>query len=164
MLIKKISIALLLMTTALTMQALSIGAQAAYRTDVGYPGLGMNYRLNLGTHIRLQATTNYYFKNSDGVHRLDVGLDAHWTFSAGKHLDIYPVVGYVLRDWFSKERYTIGTEEYTEKNIDWDSGPTVGAGIDYNCNYHWLINAEVKRQLISGAQEMTFSVGAFYRF
>lgn len=141
---------------------LSIGAHVVYRSDISSPGLGLNYRYQFSWHFRANMSSNYYFKH-DGAHRLDTNVDANIVFNVGR-ANVYPIVGLASRLWFSKDKYTVATVEYEEKNTEWELGANLGCGVEYSIDYHWWLTTEVKYQPVSHAGAMFFSLGAAYRF
>ena len=166
---KKIILILVMATAMLMAHAESgewnVGGQVVYGTKAETAGIGLHVKKCLTDALRLNLSSNYYFKHS-GVTAFDVNLEGNYLFNVGEKVRVYPLAGVCVGIWHadginvSNGEISIGVDSQTESK----GGGNLGGGIDYLLTDHFGLNAEVKYQIISHASQVVFGIGASYRF
>lgn len=160
----------------------AVGLNVSYGTEIKNFGVGVKGQYNFTDAIRGEASFDYFFKK-DGLSMWDVNINAHYLFSLGDKLKVYPLVGVSFTNW--KGDYSVGwyiddDSEWTgwmkEEGIETEGelasgsvseskfGVNFGGGIQYNLTKNLVLNAEAKYQLISDFDQGVFSVGVAYKF
>lgn len=143
----------------------NVGGQVVYGTKAETAGIGLHVKKCLTDALRLNLSSNYYFKHS-GVTAFDVNLEGNYLFGVGEKVRVYPLAGVVLGIWHadgvnvSYGGMNFGVDGQTNTKF----GANLGGGVDYLVSEHLGLNAEVKYQIISHASQVVFGIGASYRF
>jgi outer membrane protein X len=166
---KKIILIIVMAAAALMANAESgewnVGGQVVYGTKAETAGIGLHVKNCLTDAIRLNLSSNYYFKHA-GVNAFDVNLEANYLVNVGEKVRLYPLAGVCVGIWHadgidvSYGGMHFGVDGQTESKF----GGNLGGGIDYLVSEHFGLNAEVKYQIISHASQVVFGIGASYRF
>ena len=166
---KKILLLFVMATAMLLANAKSgewaVGGQVVYGTEAETAGIGLHVKNCLTDAFRVSLSSNYYFKHS-GVRAFDVNLEANYLFSVGEKVRLYPLAGVVLGIWHADGvNVSYGGMDFgVDGQTDSKFGANLGGGIDYLLSDHLSLNAEVKYQIISHADQVVFGIGASYRF
>ena len=166
---KKIFLVLMMAATMRVAYAESgewaVGGQVVYGSKAETAGIGPHVKYCLTDALRANLSGNYYFKHS-GVSAFDVNLEANYLFNVGEKVRLYPLAGVCLGIWHADGVNVSygGMELGVDGSTDSKFGCNLGGGIDYLIGDHWGLNAEVKYQIISHADQVVFGIGASYRF
>lgn len=161
-----------------------VGLNLNYGTEISNVGLGAKYQYGITDAIRLEGSFDYFFKK-DGASLWDINVNAHYLFPFANKFAAYPLVGLTYAnckistdgssDAFSsseiQDMIDAGIIESASDLIGESSsmsegrfGANLGAGIQYDVNDTWVINFEVKYQLISDFNQAVFGIGVAYKF
>jgi outer membrane protein X len=167
---KKILLLFVMATAMLMANAESgeweVGGQVVYGTEAETAGIGLHVKNCLTDAFRVTLSSNYYFKHS-GVSAFDVNLEGNYLFNVGEKVRVYPLAGVCLGIWHADDIDVMsygGQGVHVDGQTDSKFGANLGGGIDYLLSDHLSLNAEVKYQIISHADQVVFGIGASYRF
>lgn len=147
----------------------AVGVNLSYPSDLKSPGIGVKAWYGFTDAIRAQASFDYFLKK-DGVSAWDLNLDAHYLFSVGEQLKVYPLAG--LSYLHSKVSVDIPTMTVPGTKIeggnvsasDGNFGVNLGGGVQYDLTETLALNGELKYQIIKDASQVVFTVGLAYKF
>ena len=133
------------------------GVHLAYGTEISSLGLGVKYQYNITDNIRLEPSINYFFEN-DGTDMFDFNATAHYLFPMASNVRIYPLAGLTFARW----AWDLGHEgaEITKSKF----GMNFGGGAEFDLSNEFMMNFEVKYQLVSDFDQAIFSLGIAYMF
>lgn len=134
----------------------AIGFQLGYGTEIESLGVGVKYQYNILDALRLEPSVDYYFEN-DGLSMFDINLNAHYLLPIAKGARLYPVFGltYTNWNWDLEDGYDLNKDKF---------GVNLGAGAEFDLSASWMMNFEVKYQLISDWDQGVFNIGFAYKF
>ena len=141
----------------------TIGAQIVYGTEVKMPGVGIHFKTQYLDSWRTGVSGNYYFKK-DGVNCYDVNLEGNYIFDLSDNVRLYPLAGGRIAFWHADDVNVSGWSFERDDKTHYEIGCNLGGGIDYLVGEHWLLNAEIKYQIIKNADQVQLLIGAGYRF
>lgn len=90
----------------------------------------------------------------------DINFNAHYLFPITEKIKVYPLAGFTFTNWSVSYSEAFISISGTESRF----GANLGGGFQYDVSDNFILNAEVKYQLISDFDQAVFSIGAAYRF
>lgn len=141
----------------------SLGGNVLYGTCVSNIGLGVKGQYEIINHLRVEASFNYFFKNSvkfgnvkSNYYMWEANANVHYAIPLSTKFDIYPLAGLTVAnlDNADDKAYHAHTKV----------GVNLGAGVDFNLNSHVSLNFEVKYTLVRDLDQAVFALGAVYHF
>ena len=137
----------------------AIGFGLSYGTEIESIGLGLKYQYNITNPIRLEPSLNYFIEN-DNVSMLDVNMNLHYLCPVGRS------VKFDLGDGFDID--VDGDHIHIDKDDDHHNecrvGVNIGGGADFVLTSNWIMNFELRYQLVSDFDQAVFNLGFAYRF
>lgn len=146
------------MSNALAQKGIqSAGVHLSYGTEISSIGLGVKYQYNITDNIRLEPSINYFFEN-DGADMFDINATAHYLFPMASNVRLYPLAGLTFARW----GWDLGNDgaEVTKSKF----GVNLGGGAEFDISKEFMLNFEVKYQLVSDFDQAIFSLGIAYMF
>ena len=120
----------------------AIGFGLSYGTEIESIGLGLKYQYNITNPIRLEPSLNYFIEN-DNVSMLDINMNLHYLCPVGRSVKLYPLFGFTFSNWMFD----------------------LGDGFDIDAlTSSWIMNFELRYQLVSDFDQAVFNLGFAYRF
>ncbi|WP_455674611.1 porin family protein [Phocaeicola sp.] len=134
----------------------AFGFHLGYGTEIESVGIGLKYQYNLTDQIRLEPSADYYFKN-DGLSMFDINLNAHYLCPVSSSARLYPIFGFTYTNWNwdLDGGYDLSKSKF---------GVNLGAGAEFDLNANWMMNFEIKYQIISDWDQGVFNLGFAYKF
>ena len=133
------------------------GVHLSYGSEISSIGLGVKYQYNITDNIRLEPSINYFFEN-DGVDMFDLNATAHYLFPMASNVRLYPLAGLTYAKW-SADLGNDGAEITHSK-----FGVNLGGGAEFDITNEFMMNFEVRYQLVSDFDQAIFSLGIAYMF
>ena len=133
------------------------GVNLAYGTEISSIGIGVKYQYNITDNIRLEPSMNYFFEN-DGVDMFDFNANAHYLFPMSSNVRLYPLAGLTLARW--KSDIGAGEAEISKSKF----GVNLGGGAEFDISDEFMMNFELRYQLVSDFDQTIFSLGIAYMF
>ena len=131
-----------------------------YGTEIESVGIGVKYQYNILDALRLEPSVDYFFKN-DGVDMFDFNVNAHYLFPVASGARLYPLFGLTYTNWHWDLGEIDGMDLSGNKG---KFGANLGAGAEFDLNSQWMINFEIKYQIISDFDQGVFNIGVAYKF
>ena len=150
----------------------AIGFGLSYGTEIESIGLGLKYQYNITNPIRLEPSLNYFIEN-DNVSMLDVNMNLHYLCPVGRSVKLYPLFGFTFSNWMFDlgDGFDIdvdGDHIHIDKDDDHHNecrvGVNIGGGADFVLTNNWIMNFELRYQLVSDFDQAVFNLGFAYRF
>ncbi len=150
----------------------AIGFGLSYGTEIESLGLGVKYQYNITNPIRLEPSFNYFIKN-DGISMLDLNVNLHYLFPVSRSVNLYPLFGFTFADWIfdmgdGVDIDVSGDHIHVDKGGDNHNecrvGVNIGGGADFALTNNWVMNFEIRYQLVSDFDQAVFNLGLAYRF
>ena len=150
----------------------AIGFGLSYGTEIESIGLGLKYQYNITNPIRLEPSLNYFIEN-DNVSMLDVNMNLHYLCPVGRGVKLYPLFGFTFSNWMFDlgDGFDIdvdGDHIHIDKDDDHHNecrvGVNIGGGADFVLTNNWIMNFELRYQLVSDFDQAVFNLGFAYRF
>lgn len=138
----------------------AIGGNLSYGTEIESVGLGVKYQYNITDQIRIEPSMDYFFKN-DGLSMFDINANVHYLFPVASNVRLYPLAGFTYTNWHL-DLGKVG--DYNVSGSDGKFGVNLGAGAEFNVAANWVMNLEIKYQLISDLDQGVFNLGVAYNF
>ena len=138
----------------------SAGIHLSYGTEIETVGMGMKYQYNLTNHIRFEPSMNYFFEK-DNIDMFDINFNAHYILPLENNIRVYPLAGVTFTRWNLDLPDLDGWNNDGKKN---KFGVNLGAGAEFDIQDEWMINFEVKYQLINKLDQAIISLGVAYIF
>ena len=122
--------------------------------------------------IRLEPSLNYFIEN-DNVSMLDVNMNLHYLCPVGRSVKLYPLFGFTFSNWMFDlgDGFDIdvdGDHIHIDKDDDHHNecrvGVNIGGGADFVLTNNWIMNFELRYQLVSDFDQAVFNLGFAYRF
>ncbi len=151
---------------------LQIRAMLREVTEIESIGLGLKYQYNITNPIRLEPSLNYFIEN-DNVSMLDVNMNLHYLCPVGRSVKLYPLFGFTFSNWMFDlgDGFDIdvdGDHIHIDKDDDHHNecrvGVNIGGGADFVLTSNWIMNFELRYQLVSDFDQAVFNLGFAYRF
>ena len=151
---------------------LQIRAMLREVTEIESIGLGLKYQYNITNPIRLEPSLNYFIEN-DNVSMLDVNMNLHYLCPVGRSVKLYPLFGFTFSNWMFDlgDGFDIdvdGDHIHIDKDDDHHNecrvGVNIGGGADFVLTNNWIMNFELRYQLVSDFDQAVFNLGFAYRF
>ncbi|MBD5332774.1 MAG: porin family protein [Bacteroides sp.] len=161
---------------------LSLGAAPVMESGVKATNFGLSARYQYGITdaLRGEAILGYDFKDK-GKSLFTVGVNAHYLFSVGEKLKVYPIVGIGFAklkgvanpnvDFDEVEHDKAPDHYHGDECYDMVSSGSsgkfyynVGAGVQYPLTDRLAANLEVKYQGIDHFNRLPISIGVTYKF
>lgn len=128
----------------------AFGAHLGYGTEIESISIGVKYQYNITNNIRLEPSANYFFEKK-GVDMFDFNANAHYLFPMQNNIRLYPLAGLTFARWdFGKVESRLGVN--------------VGGGAEFDISNNFLLNFELKYQVVSDLDQAVFNVGLTYMF
>jgi outer membrane protein X len=134
---------------------LALGAGDSY-TNLG---LGARFRYNVTAPLRLEGSFTYFLPK-DHMSMWDSGVDAHWLFSAGDRLTVYPLAGLGILGW----RYSYDIDWLGSSASNSDFTFDLGGGVDFKLTNRLFLNAELKYKITDYWDRLLLSAGIVCKF
>ena len=150
----------------------AIGFGLSYGTEIESIGLGLKYQYNITNPIRLEPCLNYFLEN-DNVSMLDINMNLHYLCPVGRSVKLYPLFGFTFSNWMFDlgDGFDIdvdGDHIHIDKDDDNHNecrvGVNIGGGADFALTSSWIMNFELRYQLVSDFDQAVFNLGFAYRF
>ena len=138
----------------------AFGFHLGYGTEIESVGIGVKYQYNILDALRLEPSVDYFFKN-DGVDMFDFNVNAHYLFPVASGARLYPLFGLTYTNWHWDLGEIDGMDLSGNKG---KFGANLGAGAEFDLNSQWMINFEIKYQIISDFDQGVFNIGVDYKF
>lgn len=138
----------------------AIGGNLSYGTEIESVGLGVKYQYHITDQIRIEPSMDYFFKN-DGLSMFDINANVHYLFPVAGNVRLYPLAGFTYTNWHL-DLGKVG--DYNVSGSDGKFGVNLGAGAEFNLVANWVMNLEIKYQLISDVDQGVFNLGVAYNF
>lgn len=138
----------------------AIGGNLSYGTEIESVGLGVKYQYHITDQIRIEPSMDYFFKN-DGLSMFDINANVHYLFPVASNVRLYPLAGFTYTNWHL-DLGKVG--DYNVSGSDGKFGVNLGAGAEFNLAANWVMNLEIKYQLISDVDQGVFNLGVAYNF
>lgn len=138
----------------------AIGGNLSYGTEIESVGLGLKYQYNITDQIRIEPSMDYFFKNN-GLSMFDINANIHYLFPVASNARLYPLAGFTYTNWHL-DLGKVG--DYNVSGSDGKFGVNLGAGAEFNLSANWVMNLEIKYQLISDMDQGVFNLGVAYTF
>lgn len=138
----------------------SVGVHLNYGTEIETIGIGMKYQYNLTNHIRFEPSMNYFFEKND-IDMFDINFNAHYILPLDSNIRVYPLAGLTFTRWNLDLPDLDGWNNEGKKN---KLGVNLGAGAEFDIQDEWMINFEIKYQLINKLDQAIISLGVAYMF
>ena len=151
---------------------LQIRAMLREVTEIESIGLGLKYQYNITNPIRLEPSLNYFIEN-DNVSMLDINMNLHYLCPVGRSVKLYPLFGFTFSNWMFDlgDGFDIdvdGDHIHIAKDDDNHNecrvGVNIGGGADFALTSSWIMNFELRYQLVSDFDQAVFNLGFAYRF
>ena len=104
---------------------------------------------------------------------LDVNLNFHYLFPVASKVKLYPLLGLTFSNWMFDlgDGFDIdvdGDHIHIDKDDDHHNecrvGVNIGGGADFVLTNNWIMNFELRYQLVSDFDQAVFNLGFAYRF
>ena len=138
---------------------IAIGGNVSYGTEIENVGFGAKGQYNFTDAIRGEVSFDYFLKKNY-VSMWDINFNAHYLFPITEKIKVYPLAGFTFTNWSVSYSEAFISISGTESRF----GANLGGGFQYDVSDNFILNAEVKYQLISDFDQAVFSIGAAYRF
>lgn len=138
----------------------AFGFHLGYGTEIESLGIGVKYQYNVLDALRLEPSIDYYFKK-DGLSMFDINLNAHYIFPVAAGVRLYPIFGLTYTNWHRDLGKYDGMNMSASKS---KFGANLGGGAEFDLNAQWMVNFEIKYQIISDLDQGVFNLGVAYRF
>ena len=151
---------------------LQIRAMLREVTEIESIGLGLKYQYNITDPIRLEPSLNYFIEN-DNISMLDINMNLHYLCPVGRSVKLYPLFGFTFSNWMFDlgDGFDIdvdGDHIHINKEDDHHNecrvGVNIGGGADFLLTNNWIMNFELRYQLVSDFDQAVFNLGFAYRF
>ncbi|MBR1882627.1 MAG: porin family protein [Muribaculaceae bacterium] len=139
----------------------AVGANLIYGSEIERVGLGARFQYGILDQLRAEVGFNGFVKNHD-TSWWDVNLNAHYLLSISQDkFYVYPITGLNYTMVSTKIKLAEGNKKSVEDN---HIGLNLGAGVEYELNEHWGVNAEYRHTIIRKVDQGVFGVGINYKF
>lgn len=91
----------------------------------------------------------------------DINANVHYLFPVASNVRLYPLAGFTYTNWHL-DLGKVG--DYNVSGSDGKFGVNLGAGAEFNLAANWVMNLEIKYQLISDVDQGVFNLGVAYNF
>jgi len=135
----------------------AVGAHFSYGTEIESVGIGLKFQYNITDNIRLEPSTNYFFRNN-GIEQIDLNANAHYLFPMNSNVRIYPLAGLNFSRWDFEYELNGFSKNVTRLGVN------LGGGIEMDITDRLLINCELKYQFVSDFDQAILNVGLAYMF
>lgn len=147
------------MSNALAQKGIqTVGVHLAYGTEIKSVGLGIKYQNNITDAIRFEPSINYFFEK-DNLDMFDINFNAHYLLPLDSNVRVYPLAGLTYTRWSWDSAASEGWDLTQDK-----FGVNLGAGAEFDIADEWLINFELKYQLVKDFDQAVFNIGVAYMF
>ena len=118
-------------------------------------GLGAKFQYNVTDPIRLEGSFTYFLeKNYTSM--WDLNANVHYLFPVSNEVTVYPLAGLGI--------HNTSVEILWIKSSSSNVAINFGGGIDFALNKQWVLNGELKYQIVNNWNRLILSAGLSYRF
>lgn len=143
------------------------GIQLNYGTQGGV-GVGAKFQYGITNAIRIEPSVNYYLGGSTSEGIIDATVNAHYLFGVAPKINVYPLIGLGFASCKSKttsiDYNDSGAESQDETVREGLFAVNIGAGGEYQLTEKWVLDVEMKYQIISGFGQFVIGAGIAYKF
>lgn len=141
----------------------AFGGNLSYGTETESVGIGAKYQYNITNEIRIEPSTNYFFKNN-GLSMFDINANVHYLVPITSNVKIYPLAGFTFTSWNQDlDLDIVGIEGDFGASAS-KFGVNLGAGMEFALDRNWSMDVELKYQLVSDLDQAVFNLGVAYSF
>jgi len=135
--------------------------------DLGYGslnsnvGIGARIQYGLIDHLRVEAGTDYFFKNKHTT-VWDINANVHYLFNiVNERHNVYPIVGLNLTSAFYDE---LAEKRYEYGKSDTNFGVNLGAGYEYTLTDHIRVGLEYRHSIEKNTDQGFIAAHIGYKF
>ncbi|MDO5074974.1 MAG: outer membrane beta-barrel protein [Bacteroidales bacterium] len=142
-----------------------IGGNLNFAGRVNSAGLGVKGLYQFEKEWRGEVGMNVF--PSSGTSLWGVYGNVHYLVPVADKVNIYPLGGLEVMFWSYDAPKVTSTNPLpfvTESKTEMRVGLNLGVGGEYQLNRNWLLQAELKGQIVSGYSQGMLSLGVAYRF
>ena len=140
----------------------AVGVHLNYGSHIDNVGFGIKAQNNFTDNIRGEAQFDLFAKKSDwGMWGL--AINGHYLFNITEKLTLYPIIGFTYANWYHSWEEMENTANGTyirEKSKHFSRfGSNFGVGAEYKLSDRFSTYLEIKKQVVSDYDQMTYSLG-----